>query len=197
MTLMAYGASESIIVDMTLRREGQEIMTKATITRMWIAGLIVLVAGLLVGGISVGLMLAFGGTFTPAATGNGQEFVPRLDGFFWTTVGFTVVGFTIAVVGGIIQLAAWIGALVNTYQIEDKAWFIGLLIGGLLGLGSGIIGFAAMVAYLVAGPDGVRAQAPQTPMFTPAPYPTAPAPYPSAPPAAQPVPEQPPLVHAS
>ncbi|HET8909341.1 MAG TPA: hypothetical protein VFN11_20485 [Ktedonobacterales bacterium] len=167
-------------------------MTKATITRMWIAGLIVLVAGLLVGGISVGLMLAFGGTFTPAVSGNGQEFVPRLDGFFWTTVGFTVVGFTIAVVGGIIQLAAWIGALVNTYQIEDKAWFIGLLIGGLLGLGSGIIGFAAMVAYLVAGPDGARAQAPQTPMFTP-----APAPYPSAPPAAQPVPEQPPLVHAS
>jgi hypothetical protein len=174
-------------------------MRKTTITKMWIAGLIVLVAGLLVGGVSVGLMLAFGGSFSPAATGNGQDFVPRFDGFFWTTVGFTVVGFTVALVGSIIQLAAWIGALVNTYQLEDKAWFIGLLIGGLLGLASGIIGFAAMIAYIVAGPDGMRTQAPQMPMYTPAPpspYPTAPAPFPTAPPTAQPVPEQPPLVHA-
>ncbi len=119
------------------------------------AGLIVLVAGLVVGGVSLGLMLANGGTWTPAPTGNGSDFIPTINGFFWTTVGFMIVGFTVAAAGGIVQLAAWIGALVNTYQLEDKAWFIALLAGGLLGLAFGLIGFAAMVAYLVAGPDGM------------------------------------------
>jgi hypothetical protein len=38
--------------------------------------------------------------------------------------------------------------------LQDKTWFIGLLVGGLLGLTHGLLLFAAMVAYLVAGPDG-------------------------------------------
>lgn len=139
----------------------QDNMTRATITRMWIVGLVILVAGLLVGGVSLGMMLAFGGHYTPAPTGNGYDFVPTLNGFFWTTVGFMIVGFTGAAAGGIVQLAGWIGALVNTYQLEDKAWFIVLLAGGLLGLAFGLIGFAAMVAYLVAGPDGMPTRLPR------------------------------------
>ena len=137
-------------------------MTKATITKIWIAGLIVLVAGLLVGGAGVGLMLAYGGQFTPAPVGNGYEFVPRLDGVFWTTISLMLVGFTAAVVGGIMQLAAWIGALVNTYQLQDKTWFAVLLAGGLLGLAFGLVGFATMVAYVVAGPDGMAGRQPDS-----------------------------------
>ena len=135
-------------------------MTKSTITKIWIAGLLVLVAGLLVGGAGVGLMLASGGQFTPAPSGNGYEFVPRLDGVFWTTISLMLVGFTAAVVGGIMQLAAWIGALVNTYQLQDRTWFAVLLAGGLLGLAFGLVGFATMVAYVVAGPDGMAVRPP-------------------------------------
>jgi hypothetical protein len=51
------------------------------------------------------------------------------------------------------------------YRIEGKTWFAVLLIGGLLGLASGLIGFAAMVAYIVAGLDGM-AERPQIPMST-------------------------------
>ncbi len=138
-------------------------MTKDTITRTWIAGVIVLAAGLLMGGVSLGLMLAYGGHFTAASNGNGYDFVPTLDGFFWTMVGLMIAGFTIAAVGGIAQLAAWIGALVNTYQMQDKTWFIVLLVGGFLGLSFALVGFAAMVAYLVAGPDGLAVWQPQTP----------------------------------
>lgn len=36
-----------------------------------------------------------------------------------------------------------------------------LLAGGLLGLAMGLIGFAAMVAYVIAGPDGVAAGQPR------------------------------------
>ncbi len=139
-------------------------MSKRTITRLWIAGLVVLVVGLVAGGVSLGLMFAYGGHFTPARSGNGSDFVPTLDAFFWTTVGVAATGFTIAIAGGIVQLAAWIGALVNTNLVPDKTWFIVLLVGGILGLSFsvGLLGFAAMVAYLVAGPDGMTSQQPHT-----------------------------------
>ena len=138
-------------------------MNKPTISKIWLGGLIGLAAGLLVGGLGIGLMLAFGGHFTPQPGENGYDFVPTVNAYFWMTVGLIVIGTMIAVAGGVAQLAAWIGALVNTYQLEDKAWFIVLLAGGLLGLSFGLIGFAAMVAYLVAGPDGMALEQPQRP----------------------------------
>lgn len=133
-------------------------MTKATVTRTWVAGLVVFAAGLIMGGVSLGLMLAYGGQFSAAPSGNGYDFVPSIDGFFWTMVGLMVAGGTIAAAGGIVQLAAWIGALVNAYQLEDRTWFTVLLVGGLLGLAFGLAGFAAMVAYVIAGPDGLAAR---------------------------------------
>lgn len=136
-------------------------MTKPTITRIWGIGVVVAVAGLIVGGVSLGLMFAYGGSYTPAASGSGYDFVPRLDAFFWTTIGFMIAGFTVAMAGAITQLAAWIGALVNTYQIEDRTWFIIVLAGGLLGLAFPLVGFAAMVAYVIAGPDGMALRQPR------------------------------------
>jgi hypothetical protein len=136
-------------------------MKKSTVTRTWLGGLVLLALGLLVAGISIGLMLAYGGNFTKAATGNGYDFVPSYNSFFWTTIGITIAGFVTAAVAGLVQLAAWIGALVNTYRLQDKTWFVVLLAGGLLGLAMGMIGFAAMVAYVIAGPDGMAAGQPR------------------------------------
>lgn len=150
-------------------------MTKSTITKTWIAGLIVIVAGLLVGGISLGLMLAYGGTFQPAQSGTGQDFVPSMDGTFWTTVSFMILGFTAAAAGGLVQVVAWIGALVNTYPLQDKTWFVVLLVGGLLSFAFGMVGFAVMVAYLIAGPDGTATQEPRIPTATPQPRELAPS----------------------
>lgn len=153
-------------------------MTKSTITKTWVAGLIVLIAGLIVGGICLGLMLAYGGTFQPAPSGNGSDFVPSLDATFWTTLTFMILGFTVAAAGGVVQLVAWVGALVNTYQLLDKTWFIILLAGGLIGFGFPLIGFAAMIAYIIAGPDGTAfRRAHELPPMPPQPtMPTTPAP---------------------
>jgi hypothetical protein len=129
--------------------------------------------GLIIVGVSVSLMLVYGGTFTPVPGGNGYDFVPRYDGFFATTVALIVVGGIATVVGGLVQLAAWVGALVNTYQLQDKTWFGVLLALGLLGFAFGLLGFAAMVAYLIAGPDGT-ARAPQVPTATSRPSTLAP-----------------------
>jgi hypothetical protein len=136
-------------------------MRKSTVTRTWLGGLVLLAVGLLAAGIGIGLMLAYGGTFTKAQAGNAYDFVPSYDSFFWTTIGIMIVGFVVATIGGLVQLAAWIGALVNTYQLQDKTWFAVVLAGGLLGLAFGLIGFAAMVAYLIAGPDGIAAGQPR------------------------------------
>ncbi|HEV8190445.1 MAG TPA: hypothetical protein VGP82_03025 [Ktedonobacterales bacterium] len=146
-------------------------MTKPTIIKTWVVGLLVLVAGFVVGGISLALMLAVAGTFTPAPSGNGYDFTPSYNGAFWTAVAFMILGFTAAAAGGVVQLVAWIGALVNTYQIADKTWFGVLLGSGLLGLAFGLLGFAGMVAYLVAGPDGTAIRQPQLPLYTPTPEP--------------------------
>jgi len=136
-------------------------MKKSTVVKTWIGGIVVLAAGLLVAGLATGLMLAYGGTFTYSATTSGYDFVPVLDGFFWSMVGLIVVGGVLAAAGGLVQLVAWIGALVNTYQVPDKTWFAIVLGGGVLGLFFGLIGFASMVAYLVAGRDGMALPRPE------------------------------------
>lgn len=155
-------------------------MTKPIITRIWLGGLVAIAAGLVIAGIGVTLMLTSGGTFTPAASGSGYDFVPRLDSFFWMTVMLTVIGGGVAIVGGIAQLAALVGALVNTYQLPDRTWFVVLLAGGLIGLTIGLVGFAAMAAYVIAGPDALALpqasmppqNAPQRPPAPPMPTPT-------------------------
>lgn len=138
-------------------------MKKSTITRTWIGGLVVQAVGLLIIGLGLVLMLAYGGTFTQASSGNGYDFVPSYGGFFWTTIVLIVAGAFGTAIGGIVGLVAWIGALVNTYQIPDKTWFAVLLAGGVFGFAFALIGFAAMVAYVIAGPDGMAVRQPQSP----------------------------------
>lgn len=151
-------------------------MTKPQVTRIWIIGLVVMFVGLIVAGISMGLMFANGGSYVPAVNGNGYDFVPRTDSYFWTTISFMIVGGVIAIAGGIAQLVAWVGALVNTYQIPDRTWFIVLLAGGLIGLAFGLAQFAVMIAYIIAGPDGTTAPRQYLPPQTPPPHPGALAP---------------------
>jgi hypothetical protein len=138
-------------------------MKKSTVTRTWIGGLVVQVVGLLIVGLGVVLMLAYGGTFTQAASGNSYDFVPSYGGFFWTTIVLIVAGAFATAIGGIVGLVAWIGALVNTYQIPDKTWFAVVLAGGVFGFAFALIGFAAMIAYVIAGPDGMAVRQPTYP----------------------------------
>ena len=69
----------------------------------------------------------------------------------WTTVGLGLVA-ALAVIAGLIGgLVSWIGALLNTSQLEDKTWFVLLLVLGILSFG-----LVAMIAYVIAGPDGIK-----------------------------------------
>lgn len=135
-------------------------MRKATITRTWITGVIVAVVGFTIAGIGVALMLTRGGHWEHVADTNNWNFVARTDGFFWMTVTVICIGGLVVLSGAIVQFAAWIGALVNTRRMPDQTWFIILLVGGLIGLVSGIVGIGVMIAYLVAGPDGMALDQP-------------------------------------
>ena len=92
---------------------------------------------------------------------NGSDIVGlRGSTLAWSSLGLGILG-TVAVIGGFAGgLVSWIGALLNTWQLESKAWFVGLLLLGIFNLG-----FFAMLAFIIAGPDGkgpssVRTHAP-------------------------------------
>jgi hypothetical protein len=141
-------------------------MSKSTVVRTWLAGVVAVAGGLVLAGICIGLMLGFGGTFSQSPSGQGYDFEPTINGFFWTTVGGIVFGGVLATVGGLVQLAAWIGALVNTNHLEEKTWFGMLLASGLIGFVVGLVGFAGMLAYVIAGPDGMVAVNNRAPLST-------------------------------
>jgi hypothetical protein len=71
----------------------------------------------------------------------------------WTLLGLMGLAMLLLLFAAVVHFVAWIGAVLNTAQLPDKTWFVVLLVVGLLGLV-----FIATVAYVIAGPDGVKAK---------------------------------------
>ncbi len=134
-------------------------MSKTTITRLFIGSGIAIIAGAVLAVAAVWLAIA-----NDAFVMNGQDIVGFHGGpLAWTGLGLGIVGLAAVVAGFIGGLVSWIGALVNTWQLESKTWFSVLLLLGIFNLG-----FFAMVAYLIAGPDGTRTDsAPRQPTSAP------------------------------
>jgi hypothetical protein len=150
-------------------------MSKPMITKTWLAGWVVVLAAEVVTGIATVVWLAH----VVSVTGN--EYSYQADSSFWTTVGFWWVGGLAAIGGILIQVSAWIGALMNTQRLADKTWFnvllwigmVGLLTSPIFGLGA-LMWTGVMIAYLLAGPDGMAVQ--PVPTTMPAALPTKLAP---------------------
>lgn len=92
------------------------------------------------------------------------------DGYGQTMIALIAIGAMFALASLCLQLVAWTGALLNTRQIEDPRWFKALLLGGVIGLatipvfGIGLLLFGSvLMAYVVAGPDGLRGQSGSVP----------------------------------
>jgi hypothetical protein len=121
-------------------------MSKTTITWVFIGGVVAIVAGAILSLATVLAAIAGGVIIV-----EGSEVVGVNGGTLaWSLVGL-VIGMVAIVSGSIATLAAWIGALLNTVQLDDKTWFVLLLVLGLFSFG-----FLAMIAYVVAGPDGTK-----------------------------------------
>ena len=119
-------------------------MSKATVTRLFVGSAIAVGAGAILAVIAVWLAIANG-----AFVMSGADVVGLEGGALsWILIGLVIVG-GLAMMGGLIGgLVSWIGALLNTSQLESKTWFLVLLFLGIFNFG-----FFAMIAYVVAGPD--------------------------------------------
>ena len=127
-------------------------MSKTNITRLFVAGLITFIVGVVIDFFAVVMTFA-GGVIVLG----GPNFVEVNGGpNAWLVVTLVTIGSLLVLVGGIAGLISWIGALLNTAQLEDKTWFLLILLLGLVSFG-----FIAMVAYVLAGPDSTATHAPQ------------------------------------
>jgi hypothetical protein len=126
-------------------------MTKQRIIRWWIWGLVAVVPG---------------AVLIPASALALASHHPGIsDGYGQAMVALIAVGGLFLVAGLAIQLAAWVAAVLNTRQLADPRWFQVLLWGGIAGIAAGalfglgaLILLSVMLAYAVAGPDGLAGQ---------------------------------------
>jgi hypothetical protein len=120
-------------------------MSKITITRLFIGSGIAILAGAILGIAAIWLAIA-NDVFVMA----GPDIVGiHGSALAWSLVAIGTVGVVAMAAGAIGGLASWIGALFNTWRLESKAWFAVVLLLGIFNLG-----FFAMIAYVIAGPDG-------------------------------------------
>jgi hypothetical protein len=124
-------------------------MTKTTVTRLFIGSAIAVIAGAILAVAAVWIAIA-----NDVFILSDDDIVGlRWTAIAWAMLGLGIVG-SLAVIGGMIAgLVSWIGALLNTSQLESKTWFLVLLLLGIFSFG--VIG---MLAYVIAGPDGARQQ---------------------------------------
>jgi hypothetical protein len=122
-------------------------MSKKNVTRLFVGSAVILAAGLVLG------LAALWAALASDAIDIGGSHVIDVNGGSgaWTALALVIVG-SLAVTGGTVAaVVSWIAALLNTWQLEEKTWFASLLALGLLGFG-----VVAMIAYVVAGPDGTQ-----------------------------------------
>jgi hypothetical protein len=118
-------------------------MSKASVTRLFVGAVLAVVVGVV---IALGAILA---ALAGGAVTIGGSTPVTIDGaaFGGTLVWLAIAAFLIAA-GAAAAVASWIGALFNTAKLEDKTWFVALLLLGVFSLG-----WVAMGAYVLAGPD--------------------------------------------
>jgi hypothetical protein len=126
-------------------------MSKATVTKLFIGAAIAIAAGAVLFIASVWLAIA-----NDVFVLSGSDVVGlRGSALAWFLLGSSIIG-GVAIAGGMIAgLVSWIGALLNTWQLESRTWFAVLLLLGIFNFG-----IVAMIAYVIAGPDSTTSPAP-------------------------------------
>lgn len=139
-------------------------MSKANVTRLFLGAILAVVGGLI-----VALAAAIAALAAGAVTIGGPTVVTVKGTAIAGNLGWLIIGGVAIAAGGLAAIASWIGALLNTVQLDDKTWFVALLVLGLVSLG-----WIAMAAYILAGPDSTRPSVAH-PGTAPAPSPTEPS----------------------
>lgn len=124
-------------------------MTKSSIVKLFWGSLIGLIAALVLTGITLAIAIS-----NEIFIMSGPDVTGIKPGALsWTLLGLVLLAMLILLLAAVAQFVAWIAAVLNTANLPDKTWFVVLLVVGLFGLF-----FIATVAYVIAGPDGVKAE---------------------------------------
>ena len=118
-------------------------MHKTMIRKLFVGSLIAAAGGLVLLAVAGGLAYANSNLVKDGPDVTGIHATP----LGWVMIGLAGVAILVLIAAAITQFVAWVGAVINTAQLEDKTWFIVLLVTGLLSFG-----FIAMIVYLIAGP---------------------------------------------
>jgi hypothetical protein len=129
-------------------------MSKTSIVRLFWSSLAAFAGALVLFFVAVGLVYVSGGFVMDGPDVVGIE----PTAFGWSMIGVAAFTLLVLILAALAQLIAWVAAVVDTAGLPDKTWFIVLLVSGLVG-----VGFVAMIAYAVAGPDGKRVNGPPVP----------------------------------
>ena len=130
-------------------------MKKSTIDRVFVGSLIALLGALVLLAVAAGLAYANGSFVMDGPDVVGINATP----FGWAMIIVAAVAVAVMIGAAVAQFVAWVGAVLNTAQLKNKAWFLVLLVTGLLSFG-----FIAMLIYVTAGPqDATPPAAPQRP----------------------------------
>jgi hypothetical protein len=121
-------------------------MTKRRITGLFVAAALAFVAGIALALVSAVLAIASGAVGIGGGDGITVDGEAVADMLVWWFAAALLLGG-----GTVVAIASWVGALFNTANLDDKTWFVLLLV---LGLAS--FGWVAMIAYVFAGPDATR-----------------------------------------
>jgi hypothetical protein len=124
-------------------------MSKATVTRIFLGSVVAVIAGAVLALAAVWIAYANGAFVMSGPDVVGVQSTPMA----WTIVGLGIVAALTMIAGFVGGLVSWIGALLNTAEVDDKKWFIVLLVLGLLSFG-----IVAMIAYVIGGPDGTQSK---------------------------------------
>ena len=119
-------------------------MHKIMIRKLFVGSLIAAAGGLVLLAVAGGLAIA-----NSSVVKNGPDVTAiHATPLGWVMIGLAGIAILVLVAAAITQFVAWVGAVINTAQLQDKTWFIVLLVTGLLSFG-----FIAMIVYLIAGPE--------------------------------------------
>ena len=133
-------------------------MSKATVTRIFLGSAAAFVAGAILAFAAVWVAFVSGAFVMSGPNVVGVQSTPSA----WAIVGLGIVAVLAMMSGFIGGLVSWIGALLNSGRLEDKTWFIVVLVLGLFSFG-----LVAMIAYVIAAPDADEQAAPR-PLQAPA-----------------------------
>ncbi len=122
-------------------------MHKTLIRKLFVGSLIALAGGLVLLAVAGGLAYANSSLVRQGSDVTGIH----ATALGWVMIGLAVVAILVLIAAAITQFVAWVGAVINTAQLQDKTWFIVLLLTGLLSFG-----FIAMIVYLIAGPEDAQ-----------------------------------------